>query len=101
MLTSQFTEKIDQCIHYKLRSLTIPPGGELSLAPTRHWVICGSKLGFGEIFPSFALFSLRYLSLGFSSKLSSALVHSLGNSEAVAHVACRPSVLEHYKAGNE
>jgi len=42
---------------------SIPPGGELSVAPTRHWVTCGLKpvVG-GMFFPSLALSVLRYLS---------------------------------------
>ena len=49
----------------------IPPGGELSVAPTRLWVTCSSKPGVGGIF--FFLWSFYascYLSLGFSSKVS-------------------------------
>ena len=29
---------------------SIPPGGGLSVAPTRHWVTCSSNPGFGGIF---------------------------------------------------
>ena len=32
---------------------------EMSLAPTRHWVTCGSKPGFGEIFSFFGPFLLQ------------------------------------------
>ena len=61
----------------------IPPGGELSVALTRHQVTCGSKPGVGGIFfPALALFCFI---LGFSSKVSSPC--RLGNSKAAAHVA--------------
>ena len=57
---------------------SIPPGGELSVALTRHRETCSSKPEVGGFFPSLALFSFMVLSLGFSSKVSSVPVHSLG-----------------------
>ena len=57
----------------------IPPGGELSVALTRHREACSSKPGVGGIFFLLWPFSVsHYLSLGFSSKVSSLPVHSLG-----------------------
>ena len=35
---------------YNQLKITIPPGGELNVAPTRHRVTCGSKPGVGGIF---------------------------------------------------
>ena len=45
----------------------IPPGGELSVALTRHQVTCGSKPGVGGIFfQLWPFFVTCYLSLGLS-----------------------------------
>ena len=65
-------------------------------------MICSSKPKFGGIFFLLWPFSVScYLSLGFNSKVNSVPVHSLGNSKAAAHVACRPKVLVHCKACKE
>ena len=45
---------------------SIPSGGELSVALTRHWVTCGSKPGVGgTFFSSLALFSFIVFVLRF------------------------------------
>ena len=58
------------------------------MALTRHQVTCGSKPGVGGIFPLLWPFSVTYyLSLGFSSKVSSPCTQfRLGSSKAAAHV---------------
>ena len=64
-----------QCWHCKdkyFRSQEENPGGELTVALARHQVTCGSKPGVGGIFFLLWPFSVScYLSLGFSSKVSS------------------------------
>ena len=64
---------------------SIPPGGEPSVAPTRHWVTCGSKPGGWRDF--FSLFVSCYLSQDFSSKICSVLVSNFGYPKAATHVA--------------
>ena len=49
-----------------LTLISIPPGGELRVAPSRHQVTRGSKPGVGGIFfPSLALFSFMLFVLRF------------------------------------
>jgi len=62
--------------YFRFKEKSILPGGELSVASTRHWVICYSKPGVGGIF--FLLGPFQFHVLGFSSKVSSVSVHSLG-----------------------
>ena len=64
--------------HLDHAHIHIPPGGEMSVAPTRYWVTCSSKPGVGRIFFPLWPFSVSfYLSQDFSSKVYSALISSL------------------------
>ena len=62
-----------ECGHFVLMlyvsgKKSIPPGGELSVDLTRHWVTCGSKPGVGGIFFLLWPFSAScYLFSGFRS----------------------------------
>ena len=75
-----FTVKPEKNKYFRFKEKKfIPPGGELSVALTRHREACSSKPGVGGIFFLLWPFSVsHYLSLVFSSKVSSLPVHSLG-----------------------
>ena len=61
---------------------------------TRHWVARSSNPGVGGIFfLSLALFCFTLLLARLSNHLKSPVLVRLGNPEAAAHVAVRPSVL--------
>ena len=53
------------CLTVLVWCIRSPPGGELSVAPTRHRVTCGSKPGVGGIFSCFCPFLFMLLVLRF------------------------------------